>query len=165
MKGKAPVRRTLRYLKDGRLVLKNEINIFTVNYNITGKHHEGTKDFVFWYLPQIQYQNPHVQIATFKNLTPSPFIRCFYETGHQMLIDCDNKSKEDIHEHLINVIGKTKEVLTGEMLAKEKKDNPANFGVGCERHCICEINGQLPCPQIVPLPFHMRGKCKSTSEY
>ena len=43
------------------------------------------------------------------------------------------------------------------MLA-EKKDNPANFGVGCQRGCICEIPNQLPCPGIVPLPNHMRGK-------
>ncbi|KAK4878996.1 hypothetical protein RN001_007142 [Aquatica leii] len=164
MKGKAPIRRTLRYLEAGKLVLKDEIKIFTINYNASGKHHEGTKDFVFWYLPQIQYKNPNVQIATFRNLTPSPFIRCFYESGHQMLIDCDNKSKEDIHEHVIKVVGKTKDVLTAETIAQEKKDNPANFGVGCDRHCICEINGQLPCPQIVPLPFHMRGKHKNALE-
>jgi len=160
MKGQAPIRRTLRYLDAGKLVLKDEIKIFTVNYNVHGKHHEGAKEFVFWYLPQIQYKNPNVQIATFKNMTPSPFVRCFYETGHQMLIDCDYKTKEDIHEHLLKVIGKTEEVLQAEAVAKEKKDNPANFGVGCDRHCICEIPGQVPCPQIVPLPNHMRGKYK-----
>lgn len=40
----------------------------------------------------------------------------------------------------------------------EKKDNPANFGVGCDRACICELPGQIPCPGVVPLPNHMRGK-------
>ncbi|KAF2880370.1 hypothetical protein ILUMI_25786 [Ignelater luminosus] len=158
MKGKAPVRRTLKYLEAGKLVLKNEIKVFTVNYNVHGAHHQGTKEFVFWYLPQIQYKNPNVQVATFKNMTPSPFIRCFYETGKQMLIDCDNKSKEDIHEHLLKIIGKTRETLEAEAIAREKKDNPANFGRGCDRHCICEIPGQIPCPEIVPLPNHMRGK-------
>lgn len=43
MKGPAPVRRTLRYLEAGKLVLKDQIQIFTVNYNIKGAAHEGTK--------------------------------------------------------------------------------------------------------------------------
>lgn len=51
-------------------------------------------------------------------------------------------------------------VLAAEAVLAEKKDNPANFGVGCERNCICEISGQVPCPAIVPLPYHMRGKYK-----
>lgn len=41
-------------------------------------------------------------------MTPSPFVRCFYETGHEMVIDIHNKSKEDIHEHLINIVGKSR---------------------------------------------------------
>lgn len=44
------------------------------------------RDFVFWYLPQIQYKNPDVQISTFKNMTPSPFIRCFYGTTHMYVV-------------------------------------------------------------------------------
>ncbi|XP_018325118.1 probable 28S ribosomal protein S25, mitochondrial [Agrilus planipennis] len=160
MKGQAPVRRTLRYLEAGKLVLKEQIKVFTVNYNIAGDHHQGAKEFAFWFLPQIQYKNPDVQIEAFKNMTPSPFIRVFYETGHQMLIDCDSKTKEEIHDHLMKVIGKTGEVLKAEEVAREKKDNPANFGVGCEKHCICEIPGQVPCPGIIPVPKYMRGKYK-----
>ncbi|KAJ8929786.1 hypothetical protein NQ314_017488 [Rhamnusium bicolor] len=160
MKGVAPIRRTLKYLEAGRLILKDQIKIFTVNYNVIGKHHAGTKDFVFWYLPQIQYKNPHVQIATLKNLTPTPFIRCFYETGDQMIIDVDSKSKEEIYEHLIQVVGKTKGVLKAEAIAKEKTDNPANFGALCDRHCICEILGQVPCPATCPVPKIWRGKYK-----
>lgn len=38
------------------------------------------RDFVFWYVPQIQYKNPNIQIVSFKEMTPSPFIRCFYGT-------------------------------------------------------------------------------------
>lgn len=75
-----------------------------------------------------------------------------------MLIDVDSRSKEEIHDHLIKVIGKTDDVLRAEAIAKEKKDNPANFGVLCDRHCICEIPGQVPCPGTCPLPKHMRGK-------
>jgi len=33
---------------------------------------------VFWHLPQLQYKNPTVQIVTFRNMTPSPFIKCYY---------------------------------------------------------------------------------------
>lgn len=160
MIGREPVRRTLKYLQAGKLILKDKIQIFSINYNVSGKHHKGTRDFIFWYLPQIQYKNPNVQIATFKNMTPSPFIRCYYEDGKTMLIDIDNRTKEEILEHLLVVIGKSEDVLKIETIAKEKKDNPANFGIGCERSCICEIPGQVPCPGVVPLPYHMRGKYK-----
>lgn len=77
-----------------------------------------------------------------------------------MLIDIDSKTNDDIIKHLIEVVGKSKEQLGAEAKAAEKKDNPANFGVGCFRSCMCEIPGQVPCPGVVPLPFHMRGKYK-----
>ena len=51
-----------------------------------------------------------------------------------------------------------REQLDAEARLAESKDNPANFGYGCKRHCICEIPGQVPCPGTVPLPQHMRGK-------
>lgn len=78
MKGREPVRRTLQYLSSGRLVLKDKIKIFSLNYNTYGKHHEGARAFLFWTIPQLQYKNPNVQIVTLKNMTPSPFIRCYY---------------------------------------------------------------------------------------
>ncbi|XP_024873676.1 probable 28S ribosomal protein S25, mitochondrial [Temnothorax curvispinosus] len=158
MIGKEPVRRTVKYLMAGKLILKDKIQILSINYNIHGNHHKGTRDFVFWHLPQLQYKNPDVQMVTFRNLTPSPFIKCYYEDGKKMLIDVDSKSKDEILEHLIRIIGKSKETLVKEAATQEKKDNPANFGVGCDRSCICHIPGQVPCPGIVPLPYHMRGK-------
>lgn len=75
-----------------------------------------------------------------------------------MLIDVDSKSKDEILKHLMRVVGKSKEILIKEATALEKKDNPANFGVGCSMSCICHVPGQVPCPGIVPLPDHMRGK-------
>ncbi|XP_049880893.1 probable 28S ribosomal protein S25, mitochondrial [Pectinophora gossypiella] len=161
MKGRAPIRRTLNYLNAGRLVLKDKIKIFSVAYNIFGQNNTGAKEFVFWFLPQIQYKNPNVQVATLKNLTPSPFIKCYFEDGRQILVDIDNKSKEEILEHLLNTVGKSKEVLEAEAIAAEKKDNPANFGIGCERPCICEVHGQVPCPGVIALPKFMRGKYKN----
>ncbi|XP_008545551.1 probable 28S ribosomal protein S25, mitochondrial [Microplitis demolitor] len=158
MIGRAPIRRTLKYLQSGKLFLKNSIQIFSINHNTHGEHNQGIKDFIFWYVPQVQYNNPDVQINIFRNITPSPFIRCYYDNGKRMLIDVESKSKEEIMEHLIRVVGKSKDVLEKELAAAQKKANPANFGNECPRHCICEIPGQLPCSGIVPLPYHMRGK-------
>ncbi|XP_006613134.1 probable 28S ribosomal protein S25, mitochondrial [Apis dorsata] len=119
MIGQAPIRRTLNYLKAGKLILKDEIQIL------------------------ILFQS-------------------FTENGNTMLIDLDSKSKEDILFHLQIVIGKAKHILQQENIMQEKKDNSANFGVGCHRSCICVIPGQIPCPAIVPLPYHMRGKYKKS---
>ncbi|XP_061397884.1 small ribosomal subunit protein mS25-like [Musca vetustissima] len=158
MKGRAPIRRTLEYLNAGRLVLKDKVKIFSVNYNTYGEHHDGARDFVFWNIPQVQYKNPAVQVVTFKNMTPSPFVRCYFEDGRDILIDIDSKNRHEIMDHLMKVVGKTKEQLDAEARLAESKDNPANFGHGCNRHCICEIPGQVPCPALVKLPDHMRGK-------
>lgn len=82
MKGKEPIRRTIKYLESGRIVLKDQIKIFSVNYNVghgfKNKIHEGAQAFIFWSLPQLQYKNPSVQVVTFKNMTPTPFIKCYY---------------------------------------------------------------------------------------
>lgn len=77
-----------------------------------------------------------------------------------MLIDLDGKTRDEILAHLMKVVGKSAEVLEKEAIATQKKDNPANIGNGCSKHCLCEVPGQLPCPIVVPLPYHMRGKYK-----
>lgn len=94
-------------------------------------------------------------------MTPSPFVRCYFDDGKEMLIDIDSKNRLQILNHLIKVVGKSEEVLEAEAKQREKKDNPANIGVGCNVSCICEIPGQVPCPAVIPLPFHMRGKTKN----
>ncbi|XP_069698423.1 small ribosomal subunit protein mS25-like isoform X2 [Periplaneta americana] len=116
------------------------------------------RDFVFWQVPQIQYKNPDVQVLTLKNMTPSPFITCFFDSGERMLIDIDSKTQEEVHSHVKKVICKPDDILAAELKAVQKKDNPANFGFGCDRQCICEVLGQVPCPGLVPLPKNMRGK-------
>jgi len=88
-------------------------------------------------------------------------LRCFLRDGKDILIDADGRDKDQIHDHVLQVLGKTKETLDMETMAKEKKDNPANFGYMCEKHCMCEIFGQVPCPAVVPLPKMWRGKYKS----
>jgi len=44
---------------------------------------------VFWSLNQIQYKNPHTQILTFKDMTPSPFISFILGKLHFILILCN----------------------------------------------------------------------------
>jgi small subunit ribosomal protein S25 len=58
------------------------------------------------------------------------------------------------------VIFHFRHILAAELKAIQKKNNLANFGFGCDRQCICEVLGQVPCPGVVPLPKHMRGKYK-----
>ncbi|XP_014472788.1 PREDICTED: probable 28S ribosomal protein S25, mitochondrial [Dinoponera quadriceps] len=158
MLGKNPIRRTVKYLMAGKLILKDKIQVLSINYNMLGKQHKGARDFVHWHMCQVQYKNPNVQIVTLQNITPSPFIKCYYEDGKTMLIDIDTKTKDEILEHLVRVIGKSKQVLAMEDITQKKKENPANFGVGCEKSCMCNIPGQVPCPGVVPLPDHMRFK-------
>lgn len=43
MKGRAPIRRTLKYLESGKLVLKDQVKILSINYNTFGDHHEGAR--------------------------------------------------------------------------------------------------------------------------
>ncbi|KAJ9577933.1 hypothetical protein L9F63_025206, partial [Diploptera punctata] len=119
MKGKAPIRRTLKYLQSGSLVFKDRVKVFCVNYNTQGLHHEGAREFVFWYLPQIQYKNPDVQVLSVKNVTPSPFITCFFENGEKMLVDMDSKTKEEVHDHLKKVICKPEMLGNKETTSKE----------------------------------------------
>lgn len=46
MIGPAPVRRTLKYLEMGRLILKDSIQILSINYNTHGDHHQGCRYFL-----------------------------------------------------------------------------------------------------------------------
>lgn len=43
MIGREPVRRTVKYLEAGKLVLKNSIQVFLINFNYRGENHEGIK--------------------------------------------------------------------------------------------------------------------------
>ncbi|KAB0356088.1 hypothetical protein FD754_000244, partial [Muntiacus muntjak] len=92
----------------------------------------STLKFVFFNVPQIQYKNPWVQVMLFKNMTPTPFLR-FY-------------------------LGE--ETLRREQQEREQLSHPAHFGPRkyCLRECICEVEGQVPCPAVVPLPRELTGK-------
>jgi len=167
-RGVVPIRRTLKYLESGSLIFKDRVKVMTINYNektevpahkdVSYEHHKGATEFVFWNLPQVQYKNPNVQIATFKNMTPSPFVTVYLEDGSKVLFDVDSHTNNEILDRLKSTLGKTEETLAAESLAAEKKDNPANFGRTRERYCICSQPGQVPCSGLIPLPKSWRGK-------
>ncbi|GIY16786.1 probable 28S ribosomal protein S25, mitochondrial [Caerostris darwini] len=89
---------------------------------------------------------------------PTPFIRCWLDTGEDVLIDAFNKSNVEIMDHLVKTLGLPDVQM--ETKKKESLENICKFGSGFPRHCICEIPGQVPCPQVVRIPFNMTGKYK-----
>ena len=92
-----------------------------------------------------------------KNLTPSPFIRIFLEDKEDILIDCDNKTRYEIHDYLKKIICKSEKQIIKEEDSLDIPE-PSDFGWGCERQCICAVQGQVPCPGVVVMPDNMRGK-------
>ncbi|XP_046281480.1 small ribosomal subunit protein mS25 isoform X2 [Marmota monax] len=107
MKGRFPIRRTLQYLAQGTVVFKDSVKVMTVNYNTHGELGEGARKFVFFNIPQIQYKNPWVQIMMFKNMTPTPFLRFYLDSGEQVLVDVETKSNKEIVEHVRKILGKS----------------------------------------------------------
>nr|XP_015096869.1 28S ribosomal protein S25, mitochondrial [Vicugna pacos] len=99
----------------------------------------------------------------FKNMTPSPFLRFYLDSGEQVLVDVETKSNKEIMEHIRKILGKTEETLKREEEEKQQLSHPAHFGPRkyCLRECICEVEGQVPCPALMPLPKEMRGKYKA----
>ncbi|XP_006630758.1 small ribosomal subunit protein mS25 [Lepisosteus oculatus] len=163
MKGRFPIRRTLEYLQKGDVVFKNSVKIMTVNYNTHGELSDGARKFVFFKIPQIQYKNPWVQIVMYKNLTPSPFVKFYLDDGEQVLVDVEGKDHIQITHHVKKIMGKSQEVLQAEEMARMVASNPAHFGPKkyCLKECMCEMEGQVPCPGLVPLPKEMTGKYKA----
>lgn len=163
MKGRFPIRRTLQYLQSGDIIFKNRVKIMTVNYNTTGDLSDGARKFVFFNIPQIQFQNPRVQIMMFKNMTPSPFLKFYLDDGEQVLVDVEGKDHKQISQHVRKILGKSEDTLQAEAEAKMQASNPANFGPKkyCLRECICEVEGQVPCPGTKALPKEMTGKYRT----
>ncbi|XP_061474451.1 small ribosomal subunit protein mS25 [Rhineura floridana] len=163
MKGRFPIRRTLQYLSQGDIIFKDSVQVMTVNYNTWGNLSEGARKFVFFNIPQIQYKNPGLQIMMFKNMTPSPFLKFYLGNGEQVLVDVEEKTNKEIAQHVKKILGKSEETLQAEAQEKMKLRHPATFGPRKYhlRECMCEIEGQIPCPGRVPLPKEMTGKYKA----
>lgn len=66
------------------------------------------------------------------------------------------------HTSLLSVLF-GRETLEEEEQEKKALFHPAHFGPRkyCLRECICEVEGQVPCPGLVPLPKELTGKYKA----
>jgi small subunit ribosomal protein S25 len=160
MKGPAAWRRTLDYLNKGSLIFRDKVKVLSINYHETEPESEGLRGFVFWHLAQIKYKNPHVQCVQLKNVVKSPFLT-FYTLNKEenkdkiqsVIVNCYKKNQVEIMEHCKELFGKSDKEIQ-----QEQQKNEANFGEGCSRFCICQVEGQIACPRWKPLPYFMRGK-------
>nr|XP_039249974.1 28S ribosomal protein S25, mitochondrial-like [Styela clava] len=145
MKGLYPVTRTREYLRQG-IVFRDCVKVMTINYGNYEdgeNNHEGIRDVINMNLQQLRYSNPNVHIDLIENLTPTPYITFYLDSGDKFHVDVDGKEQFEILTHLQKVIGKPKRLLEQEMTKKD--ENPANFGRKFSRKCICEVEGQVPC--------------------
>ncbi|KAJ8786021.1 hypothetical protein J1605_006601 [Eschrichtius robustus] len=110
------------------VVFKDSVKVMTVSYNTHGELGEGARKFVCFNIPQIQYKNPWVQIMMFKNMTLTPFLRFYFDSGEQVLVDVETKSNKQVVEHLKKILGKNEETLKKEEQEKNQLSHPAHFG-------------------------------------
>lgn len=115
------------------------------------------RELYFWNVPQIQYMNPNVQIVRNLEMFPNPFIRCWLDDGKDVLFDCDSKTRHEILDQLIKVLGKSEEIKAMEK-SISVEENPAIFGFQKKRWCMCSVPSQCPCPGVLRLPKNMQGK-------
>lgn len=144
----------------------DNLRVMEVQYHLHGRKYQtreeikadyfhGLREFYFWEMPRIQYQNPRLQIVRILDKFPTPFIRLWFDDGKDTIIDCFNQSHADILNRLIRTAGKSEARLKlEETLRKEVigEDNPALFGYGRRRYCGCEVLGQHPCPGVIRTP-------------
>lgn len=137
-----------------------------VQYSLHGKkyqtreekkrdHFHGLREFYFWEMPRIQYQNPNLQIVRLLDIMPSPFLRFWLDSGKDVIIDCFAQDHREILKRVLKVVGKSEARLNlEESLTRTNvvQDNPALFGHGRQRFCACEIPGQHPCPGVIRNP-------------
>ncbi|GAU93122.1 hypothetical protein RvY_05109 [Ramazzottius varieornatus] len=158
MSGPAPIRRTLRYLEGSPYALRDQVRILNIFFRSRDLAHKGTREFVFHNFPQLQYKNPDVQLLTFLNLMPTPYIQAFLENGEKVHIDLFDHTRQEVQDRVLQVLCKGQSILSAEAKARQTIANPANFGKGFLRHCICAVPGQTPCPGAVTFPHFMRRK-------
>jgi small subunit ribosomal protein S25 len=83
---------------------------------------------------------------------------CFLDDGREVMFDLENKSKDEIVDIIQGTLGKSKLVKQREFLESMQDQNPAEFGNDCKRHCMCEIQGQVPCTSLINAPRYMKGR-------
>lgn len=148
MKGLYPVTRTREYLGQG-IVFRDCVRVMTVNYGTyahSEEAHAGIKNVINMNLSQMRHANPEVQIEVFENVTPTPFVSFFLDSGDKFHIDVEGKEQFEILKHIQKVIGKPPQLIAKE--SAEEAKNPANFGEGYDRKCMCMVEGQVPCSRL-----------------
>ncbi len=60
--GRYAVTRSKKYLDAGRIVFKENVKILAVNTCSKGVISDGTREFIRWHLPPLQFKNPSVQV-------------------------------------------------------------------------------------------------------
>ncbi|KAL3102201.1 hypothetical protein niasHS_003610 [Heterodera schachtii] len=158
MRGTMPLRRTFYYLGQGKIHLREEVKVFAIAFhNFPNVAQEGAREFVFWHWAQLQFKNPHVQFVKLADVCVTPFAQAFLGDGREVVFDLECRTREQISESLIGTLGMTETVRKRMKMDSYKRENPAEFGYGCERQCICEMQGQHPCTAILYAPKHLRG--------
>ena len=73
------------------------------------------------------------------------------------------RGSEKCYQNLVASVFFGRATLKKEEQEKLQLSHPAHFGPRkyCLRECICEVEGQVPCPALVPLPKEMTGKYKA----
>ncbi|XP_063301507.1 small ribosomal subunit protein mS25-like [Pelobates fuscus] len=106
----------------------------TVNYSTHRELGEGARKFVF-FNNKSNIRIHFVQIVMFKNMTPSPVLKFYLDSGE--------KTNTEILQHIKNILEKTEETLQVEEETKMHKSNPPNFGPRKYhlRECMCEVEG------------------------
>jgi len=123
------------------------------------QHAAGLIRFNNLYVSALIAKNPQVQILTYYNTTPTPYIEVHVEKSagqpaEPVYVDCTDKSEIEILKHVQKVFGKVPEQQVLE--AKQAIPKTTLFGsatvmnlVGCSRDCMCRGEGQYPCPKFM----------------
>ncbi|CCD74058.1 Small ribosomal subunit protein mS25 [Caenorhabditis elegans] len=159
MHGSMPLRRTFFYLQQGKVKLRDNVNVFSMGFHKNPTPEQsGARDFVYWNWAQLQYHNPKVQLVKHADKVVTPFARAYLNDGREVLFDLDGMKREEIEKLLAKTLGKTELVERREHLESIAKLNPADFGSKNERQCMCEVQGQHPCTGLLRAPQCVTGK-------
>lgn len=85
--GKAPLRRTLYYLKQGKIELREDVSVMLIgtHFHPTAKQ-QGAREFAFWHFAQIQFKNPHVQVIKKFDISVTPFAQTFLSKSIRIML-------------------------------------------------------------------------------
>ena len=155
--GKFPLGRTVEYLKRGRQ-LKPGIETVAIYYKPTLPADYGTRQFVFYNLPQLVYINPQVQFNTFKSQRKFASIDFYLTGGDRIQVDVDGMTREEVVEVVLKIAEKNPEQIEADKkptnvnpMYPKYQINPHLFGWPAfgQLKCMCELPSQLSCSKYI----------------